>query len=1107
MDYSSSSLANGGVHASKTGSSSELYDEATPAFTNEATNPTSGRCIPSGEETDAASHLDDFSEHGRPKSEQAEERSSSAYGATKDDEQPNVARGEPSDDEDEVDDQYAALEARVKKAPKRLDQFTKYVHLMEDRVRYLEETLRKLEPEKPNILAEADQTNVATSNRVQPISELKYMRWGHFKNKYLGDREYAIEVLVGETKYWYQEQSETKLWEKKSQNDQVTNAGSESWTQTDVEQQKELPERIRINSSSIMTILSNIFSTSISEPVIFLRPYKLLVYYDSEIRQAFHRLESKWGRHNSVFSPGSDHKGETSKTISDQINPIVDTPEQSTTIAGSADSTQDNEFSAPANEQSSAVTTRDAPDDLADSLEAFRDLKCLIDFMDRHIAPVVEQLQSGARKCVRFNELWILFKPGELIYAPKKMDQQPSVGAGSSSSHQDRYQTLFKVLTVDGGRARLGPDPEKGHNNEDPPPLKDRVNPFKVYCYYVDFDGRNFSPAGHTFVIYPYEGERAITSLEAHPLRFAENHMTIRDELKLRGHKFKSVLNGKHMLYVGSTYTSDPNGGVEDAPKRTEYVNSEVIVDFAEADKLGSKWIYPAGLNWINRQIVATQFPDEFTETYYKNVWKDNRHKDYDRSFNETFFRDDNIDIRSSRVLVSSDPFLKAVGEMEAGFVHTTCDAVGDEETILLPSRVISYVLRDRKWAMLNVQNLRPIMSNSDGFKDLTLPSGHKEMVQALVRSHSMRRDGNATIKDAIEYDVVRGKGRGLIILLHGVPGVGKTSTAECIAQSTRKPLFPITCGDLGLTPKEVEESLQSVFQLAQAWDCVLLLDEADIFLAQRTKTDLKRNALVSGRFLLDTIVLKKHAYENSLSSSTRILHRNPIPNDEPCWGIRRGFQVPDPHKSLLPRTSKVAIQENMGDEPRKDQENRPGTDKDANDAQPDRARRGDQDLLRDPLDGEPERRRQVERQTDPQRLPDGVRPRALRGAQGEREAPDGGPGRRGDGAAPEEEALREGGQGDPAVRSVHGRHVGQGRRRSGAQPWRQDGSIPAAAAAAAAIIIQAAASLCTPAIRSLGSASVHGRAPDASSCHGPRSTAAFGEAEVFAVAVARAFR
>ncbi|OMP85191.1 hypothetical protein BK809_0000291 [Diplodia seriata] len=71
---------------------------------------------------------------------------------------------------------------------------------------------------------------------------------------------------------------------------------------------------------------------------------------------------------------------------------------------------------------------------------------------------------------------------------------------------------------------------------------------------------------------------------------------------------------------------------------------------------------------------------------------------------------------------------------------------------------------------------------------------------------------------------------KGVILLLHGVPGVGKTSTA----------------GDLGITARDVEAKLQYSFQLAQAWDCVLLLDEADIFLGERTGDDISRNALVS---------------------------------------------------------------------------------------------------------------------------------------------------------------------------------------------------------------------------------------------------------------------
>ncbi|KAK0721610.1 P-loop containing nucleoside triphosphate hydrolase protein, partial [Lasiosphaeria miniovina] len=88
--------------------------------------------------------------------------------------------------------------------------------------------------------------------------------------------------------------------------------------------------------------------------------------------------------------------------------------------------------------------------------------------------------------------------------------------------------------------------------------------------------------------------------------------------------------------------------------------------------------------------------------------------------------------------------------------------------------------------------------------------------------------------------------GRNLVFLLHGPPGVGKTATVEAVAQQYQKPLFSNTSGDLGSTPDAVESSLTEIFHLANVWDCTLLLDEADVFLEEREKTDLGRNAVVS---------------------------------------------------------------------------------------------------------------------------------------------------------------------------------------------------------------------------------------------------------------------
>lgn len=143
----------------------------------------------------------------------------------------------------------------------------------------------------------------------------------------------------------------------------------------------------------------------------------------------------------------------------------------------------------------------------------------------------------------------------------------------------------------------------------------------------------------------------------------------------------------------------------------------------------------------------------------------------------------------------------------------------------------------------------------SDGFNNLVLPEDHKEIVRALVKTHARRsvhdqnHDNKTEEPSPNRYmDLVKGKGQGLIILLHGVPGVGKTSTAECVAAHTNRPLFHITCGNIGrATAKEVEDNLESYFDLARKWGCVLLLDEADVFLGERMKGDHAQNSFVSG--------------------------------------------------------------------------------------------------------------------------------------------------------------------------------------------------------------------------------------------------------------------
>lgn len=160
----------------------------------------------------------------------------------------------------------------------------------------------------------------------------------------------------------------------------------------------------------------------------------------------------------------------------------------------------------------------------------------------------------------------------------------------------------------------------------------------------------------------------------------------------------------------------------------------------------------------------------------------------------------------------------------------------------------MAYAFRERRFVMLDIQSMKDLPTSENVFRDLKIDESHKAMVRSLVKSH-LEKQAAQKLRPSVSLnqDLIRGKGSGLVILLHGVPGVGKTATAEAVAQANKKPLFVITCGDLGFTPRDVEDALKDIFRLAHLWDCILLLDEADIFLSRRELGDLKRNALVSG--------------------------------------------------------------------------------------------------------------------------------------------------------------------------------------------------------------------------------------------------------------------
>ena len=170
-----------------------------------------------------------------------------------------------------------------------------------------------------------------------------------------------------------------------------------------------------------------------------------------------------------------------------------------------------------------------------------------------------------------------------------------------------------------------------------------------------------------------------------------------------------------------------------------------------------------------------------------------------------------------------------------------------NDQLLLMPLDIHGFDLNEKKWIQLFVDGFQPVTWNKQAYDRLVLPPQHKELVRAVVTVRTSQRGVKQGLGIAGKRtDITYGKGNGLIMLLHGGPGTGKTLTAESVAEIAEMPLYRVTCGDIGTNAQDVEKYLNTVLYLGKIWNCVLLLDEADIFLEERSMSDLKRNSLVS---------------------------------------------------------------------------------------------------------------------------------------------------------------------------------------------------------------------------------------------------------------------
>ncbi|KAJ4194865.1 hypothetical protein NW755_002285 [Fusarium falciforme] len=437
-------------------------------------------------------------------------------------------------------------------------------------------------------------------------------------------------------------------------------------------------------------------------------------------------------------------------------------------------------------------------------------LKVMIKYIDKDYETTKESLypmlESGL---ITFDLLWALWKPNTLAYTT-------TYGCTSEP----------RVFRVDMATPQSSI-------------VKGRY--YGIDGKYVEFDGKRFGYGNMAVDVDEFQGARRITSLPCYPLQYHQNESKLRADLIERGKKFVKLSGVHYKSYQGIAFM-----------KRKK----NVIIKFNI--QLSRVMIDPSTFRRINPNYsvssVKPKDPDILSDSSDSDSESccDCQDSDSDGvekvKYVTKLFKDGNGEVQRARIpkdLLGSEPDQEELdkippksGDGEGSEEAETFEFT-DEEYLIASPVFLGFSFSEKHWLELSVSGIGEIKWNDKAWDSLVLEPETKDLIKALVKS---RKYHAANTID----DVIQGKGKGLVTVLHGPPGTGKTLTAEGISELLKCPLYMASAGELGTDSRYLEAELQKILDTCHAWGAILLLDEADVFLEKRNMHDIQRNALVS---------------------------------------------------------------------------------------------------------------------------------------------------------------------------------------------------------------------------------------------------------------------
>ncbi|KAJ5741025.1 P-loop containing nucleoside triphosphate hydrolase protein, partial [Penicillium malachiteum] len=421
----------------------------------------------------------------------------------------------------------------------------------------------------------------------------------------------------------------------------------------------------------------------------------------------------------------------------------------------------------------------------------------LYKILKEELSDLISEISDLLKSAVMTHKLiWALFEPGKVIY-----------------SVIDDRQRGFLFLSGD-----FDPNPSK--------------RDFLITARYIDSDGKSFGYQSLQLRIKPYEGTTAIMDLPVFPLAHHKNQAEISTDLILRGKLWQSH-KGYHYKY----YEGLAKGYSKELQRDIKFkIDSRVAID-GEAFNMFN----PDGeITFSKTSSQPTGSRDSRDYQFNLMLLEQENQRLLKRNRNAINIYQSNVDTPNidGGLVPHAGPLGNATneteGEISSGFLS-------DTQMIISTPVLRGFCLKEKMWLEFFIDSLKEIVWSSNAFDTLVLPHDQQNL-KRLILGFARAQSSNCDTFD----DVIKGKGRGIIMLLKGPPGVGKTLTAESVAEVMKVPLYSLSAGDLGITAKQLESSLRDILKMVPRWGAIILLDEADVFMEARDTIDLLRNELVT---------------------------------------------------------------------------------------------------------------------------------------------------------------------------------------------------------------------------------------------------------------------